>query len=144
MYKRQALFRNAITLNGSTDFFSETMFAVNIVVQKHGYIFESNVWLFLVHLVPRAIWVGKPVSEVSEIFIFERWGIDIYTQGGNVLPGVVGQYYMSQGVIGVLLGGVFFGVLCKFIDNRLNVVLNSRSVGFSECCLLYTSPSPRD
>lgn len=52
-----------------------------------------------------------------------------------MLPGVVGQYYMSQGVIGVLLGGVFFGVLCKFIDNRLNVVLNSRSVGFSECWL---------
>jgi hypothetical protein len=113
---KELIFKNVLTLGGTIDYFSETAFAMNIVPSTHDYFRESVLVQFLVSPVPRFIWPDKPVSQVVRHYTLQRWGIDIMEEGGNVFPGIVGQYYMSWGWAGPVLLGVMLGFVCYFLD----------------------------
>ncbi len=66
----------------------------------------------LIRPIPRAIWPGKP--EGLKVGIEEAAGVE----GMTLAVTFAGESYMAAGWIGVLLGGLFFGVLCGFWNSR--------------------------
>ena len=78
-----------------SDFFTETALAASIVPAERDYIRESPEWIILTNIIPRSWWEGKPVPQTFRVYSFYRWGRDVFVTGGNALPSVVGQYYMS-------------------------------------------------
>jgi len=112
-------FSKWITLQDTTDLFSETVFAVKIVPSLHDFFRESVILQFLASPVPRFLWPSKPATEVVWFYTLQRWGIDIYEGGGNVFPGIVGQSYMSWGAFGPVLVGGFIGWLSSRVDGYM-------------------------
>ena len=108
-----------VTLEDTTDMFSETVFSLNLVPMLHDYFKESVLVQFLVSPIPRFIWPSKPASQVVWYYTLHRWGIDIYEGGGNVFPGVVGHSYMSWGGWGPIFLGGFMGWLSSRVDGFL-------------------------
>jgi hypothetical protein len=108
-----------LTLGGSIDFFQETVTAVELVPAHHDYFRESAMLQFLISPIPRFVWPGKPSSEIVWFYTMQRWNVDIYSTGGNVLPGVVGQFYMSWGMIGPPLAGMLFGLMLIGLERWL-------------------------
>lgn len=113
---KELLFKNVLTLGGTIDYFTETSFALSLVPATHDYFRESVLLQFLVSPVPRFIWPSKPVSQVVWYYTLQRWGIDIREEGGNVFPGIVGQYYMSWGWLGPVILGIILGLITVFLD----------------------------
>lgn len=89
---------NIFTLNGTLDFISESAFAVSKFSDPREQVYESNILIFATALVPRTIYPGKPTTKVIEKYVEERWGINILRSGGNVFPGINGQFYISDGL----------------------------------------------
>lgn len=123
-----------ITLEDTTDLFSETLFSIKIVPSLHDYFKESVIAQFLASPVPRFLWPSKPVSEVVWFYTLHRWGIDIFEGGGNVFPGIVGQFYMSWGWLGPIFLGIGLGWLTSRVDEYLKnaclvSTLHHRTVG---------------
>jgi oligosaccharide repeat unit polymerase len=108
-----------VTLEDTTDMFSETVFSLKLVPALHDYFRESVLVQFLVSPIPRFIWPSKPASEVVWFYTLHRWGIDIYEGGGNIFPGMVGHSYMSWGGWGPIFLGGFMGWLSCRIDDFL-------------------------
>ncbi len=115
-------FEDWVTLGGSSDFFKETLFAVRLIPAEHDFFHESVLLEFLTAPIPRFLWPDKPIPELVWFFSFSRWNVDIYDTGGNVLPGVVGQFYMNWGGPGVFLSGAVFGLAAAAIDARMRQV----------------------
>ena len=114
------LFENWYTLGGTIDYFKETLFVVDIIPKEHDYFRESVLMQFITHPIPRIVWPDKPVSDVVWFFTLARWNIDIVSEAGNALPGLVGQYYMSWGLVGPVVSGTLVGVLSTLIDRYLS------------------------
>jgi oligosaccharide repeat unit polymerase len=114
------LFQQWFTLGGTIDYFKETLFAVRIVPEDHDYFQESAFLQFLISPIPRFIWDDKPASELIWFYTLSRSNVDIYLRGGNILPGIVGQYYMSWSWLGPIMIGMLFGWLSKRFDSFLS------------------------
>jgi oligosaccharide repeat unit polymerase len=118
-YIGELLFDRWLTLGGTIDFFRETLIALELVPAYHGYFRESVVMQFLISPIPRFMWPGKPSSEMVWFYTMQRWNVDIYVSGGNVLPGVIGQFYMSWGMIGPALAGALLGLIVVGLERWL-------------------------
>lgn len=66
--------------------------------------------------VPSSLWDGKAVPEWMVVYSSYRFGVDILEKGGNALPSIVGQFYLKEGILGVLLIGLVLGALARLID----------------------------
>jgi hypothetical protein len=115
----EMLFEDWFVLSGTIDFFKETLWAVMLVPAYHDYFRESTIVQFIISPIPRFIWPDKPASQLVWFYTMFRWNIDIYNQSGNLLPGVVGQFYMSWGWFGPIMIGSALGWLTKSIDSIL-------------------------
>ncbi|MDH5647870.1 MAG: hypothetical protein OEZ01_17800, partial [Candidatus Heimdallarchaeota archaeon] len=119
-----------------TDFFTETAIAVDIknnLIRRN--LFESPVSFFVTNLIPRAIWPDKPKSIVMWHYSLYRRGVDIWEKGGNALPSVVGQYYLSFGTIGVIWAGILYGSIFGLIQKNIEKVAEVKS---EQILLLFT------
>ena len=74
----QLLLLKWVTLEDTTDMFSETVFSLKLVPSLHDYFKESVLVQFLVSPIPRFIWPSKPASQVVWYYTLHRWGINIY------------------------------------------------------------------
>lgn len=126
------VFGNLFLLGGTIDFFKETLLAVKLIPSYHDYFRESILLQFITSPIPRFIWPEKPVSELVWFFTQFRWNIDIFSQPGNLLPGIVGQFYMSWGWVGPPTIGAIFGLILKRIDIFLSrIEIESDPYGFA-------------
>jgi oligosaccharide repeat unit polymerase len=107
------------TFGGTSDYFAETLFAVQIVPAYHDFFHESVIEQFVVSPIPRFIWPDKPATQVVWFYSLLRWGVDIYQTGGNTFPGIVGQYYMSWGWLGPIIIGLMLGWVTGRTDTFL-------------------------
>jgi len=107
------------TLGGTTDYFTETALAVELVPAYHDFFRESALVQFVVSPVPRFLWNNKPVAQVAWFYTLMRWGTNIYTDRGNTFPGIVGQYYMSWGWFGPIMLGIIFAFASTKCDRFL-------------------------
>lgn len=110
------LFSKWLTMGGTSDYYSETVFALSLVPSMHSYFHDVIISQFIISPIPRFLWASKPLDNIIWYYSLKRWGVDIYQVGGNVFPGMVGQYYMSWGWLGPIILGSMLGVLTAKID----------------------------
>ena len=130
----QLLLSDWAVLGGTTDYFKETLFAVEIVPKYHDFFRESVILQFLAYPIPRFLWPDKPASELVQFYSLMRIGIDIYARPGNVFPGIVGQYLMSWGWLGPIMIGASLGWIGRKADDILTkawIKSHSYSVTFA-------------
>jgi hypothetical protein len=73
--------------------------------------------LFFVAFVPRALWPDKPNISIGQ------WITDVYGSGPEIIsstaPNTVGDYYLNFGLIGVIGGLFFLGMLLRITHECL-------------------------
>lgn len=112
---------DVFTINDN-DFFNETAVAVSAVPRLHNFVRENTFGLFVSNIIPRFLWSNKPLPETVHLHTLIRRGYDPFQRsGGNSMPSVVGQFYMSWGFWGVLMIGMFYGFLYGLLDRRLQI-----------------------
>src|SRR3972149_3369946 len=131
-------------LGGTTDYFTETLLSIKLIPNFHEYFKESVLYQFISSPIPRFLWSAKPASQVVWYYSLHRWGIDIYAGEGNVFPGIVGQYYMSWGWVGVLIIGASMGWFCAYIDRlligfRRDMNFYGKAIGFMLTVWIFLS-----
>lgn len=132
------LFSNDILLLGGTiDYYVETVYSVLLVPGRHEYFLEFDLVYFTTFPIPRFIWENKPVSEIVWFYTMERWGVNIFNEGGNIFPGLVGQYYMSMGYIGPLVIGAVYAFICNSLNKRIYNALNVKAIYHCSLYMMY-------
>jgi len=76
---------------------------IQLIPESHPFVYHKYLLYVIVRPVPRVFWPGKPVDP----------GFDLPTalgvEGVSFSYSVIGELYMSLGLIGVALGGWFYG-----------------------------------
>ena len=102
-----------------SDFFTQAVFAV-AVEDAAGFHTHDSVLLDIVTgPVPRFLWPGKPEMGATPLYSLYVWGVDITEEGGNALPSIVGQYFLSWGWFGVFEIGLVLGWLLRLGDQMV-------------------------
>jgi oligosaccharide repeat unit polymerase len=106
---------------------------VNMVPESINYRFGSTLLNWVVFPIPRSLWPSKPVNLGQEL------GVLIYARGEGVVGGgapplIAGELYLNFSIVGVLLGGIVFGILIGGIAARLRP-LSGQETGLA---ILYT------
>ena len=86
---------------------------IQLIPQSYGYVYHKYLIYVLVRPIPRVFWPGKPVDA----------GFDLPTvlgvEGVSFSYSVIGELYMSLGLIGVALGGWLYGRIASTASGLL-------------------------
>jgi oligosaccharide repeat unit polymerase len=100
---------NILEMHRDNNFYWFTM-AVDTMPSTYEYTRE---WIFLqifTHPVPRFLWPEKPYSTG---FPFAQWE----EVGSSLSFSVIGELYISQGLFGIILGGLIYGCIARYWDS---------------------------
>jgi oligosaccharide repeat unit polymerase len=103
----------------------QQMFNIVRYVDATGYSFGENFLGGVAFFVPRAIWTTKPehLGYLSSLHAGYNYN--------NLSAPLFGEFYYMLGVIGVVVGGLFFGWLLKLIDKSIQLRMSMCSLGLS-------------
>lgn len=91
---------------------------VEIFPERVPFVHEKLVFFTLVRPIPRVFWPGKVTSP----------GYDLPTlvgeRGVTLTSSCIGEFYASWGVLGIILGGVFYGALARMFSPLLAGLAN--------------------
>lgn len=65
-------------------------------------------------VIPRAVWPDKPIILGGDAVVRKYAGVGLYS--GSLLPGVLMEFYLNFGTIGVIAGFMFMGTIVGFVD----------------------------
>lgn len=86
---------------------------IQLIPQTHGFVYQKYVVYVMVRPVPRVFWPEKPVDP----------GFDLPTalgvEGVSYSYSVIGELYMSLGLLGIALGGWFYGRVASMASGLL-------------------------
>ena len=86
---------------------------IQLIPQSYGYVYHRYLVYVIVRPVPRVFWPGKPVDP----------GFDLPTalgvEGVSYSYSVIGELYMSLGLLGIALGGWFYGRVAAMASGLL-------------------------
>lgn len=86
---------------------------IQLIPRSHGYVYHKYLVYVLVRPVPRVFWPEKPVDP----------GFDLPTalgvEGVSYSYSVIGELYMSLGLLGIALGGWFYGRIAAMASGLL-------------------------
>jgi hypothetical protein len=86
---------------------------IQLIPKSHGFVYQHYLVYVLVRPVPRVFWPEKPIDP----------GFDLPSalgvQGVSYSYSVIGELYMSLGLLGVALGGWFYGRIASFARGLL-------------------------
>jgi hypothetical protein len=85
-----------IVFLGDSNFFRELVTSVGLA-QSSPLGYESQIYMFLSGFFPRFLWESKPISSVVIAYTRHFWG-EYSLFSGNVLPGIIGQYVLGEGI----------------------------------------------
>ena len=91
----------------------QMIISIHRYTQQIGYEFFGQIIGALFFFVPRSIWPSKPVGTGHTVIS----GLDQYFFT-NVSAPLMGEFYIGFGVIGIILGAIFLGLLLKKLDNK--------------------------
>jgi hypothetical protein len=83
---------------GSTNFYIELERSVGLLLSV-GSVGQSQIGYTIVSFVPRFLWSGKPINEVTALVTYDAWGVYELIGVGNVLSGFIGQFVLGEGFI---------------------------------------------
>ncbi len=98
---------------------------IDFVPEKFNYVYFGELWYLLTRPIPRFLWEDKPTG-FGLFFVRDIIGRKDTTYSYSVL----GDFYVSFGVAGILFGGVFFGVLCRNLDQLISY-LGASKIGIA-------------
>lgn len=101
------------------DFFAELMFNRAIIPAEHSFTYESPVFFTVAGLIPRAIWPNRPEAINGDFVMRRRLNVLSAEMQGNILPGILGQYWQTSGWLGIVTIGVWLGLWARLIELRL-------------------------
>jgi oligosaccharide repeat unit polymerase len=86
---------------------------IQFIPESYPYVYHKYFIWILVRPIPRVFWPDKPVDP----------GFDLPTavgaEGISYSSSVIGELYMSAGLIGIVLGGLFYGKLASMANQLL-------------------------
>jgi hypothetical protein len=115
-----------------------------VISNKESGLFANEPGVFastaFANLVPRLLWPDKPSLGGDSWMVRRFAGLNVAgdEQGASIGLGYVAQFFIEGGLIGVLLGSCFFGLLLAFSHAILRKVARSSVVGdlaFLAICL---------
>jgi oligosaccharide repeat unit polymerase len=86
---------------------------IDVYPAQHPYEYGKTLLVTLLAFIPRAAWPDKPVGLAKSL---TRYTDGVYfqaTTGHSITPTLLGDFYANFGVVGVILGGIIFGVVCR-------------------------------
>ncbi len=87
---------------------------IQLIPQQYGYVYHQYLIYVIVRPVPRVFWPEKPVDP----------GFDLPSalgvEGVSYSYSVIGELYMSLGLLGIALGGWFYGRVAALASGLLN------------------------
>jgi hypothetical protein len=107
-FDAKAIEANPLEMHRDNNFY---WFAIAVDTMPSSYEF-TNQWVFsqvLTHPIPRFLWPGKPYSMG---FPFVQWE----EVGASLSISVVGELYVGQGLLGILVGGLVYGWVARNWD----------------------------
>jgi oligosaccharide repeat unit polymerase len=78
------------------------LMAVDLMPEHYAFTRTLPFLDFFIHPIPRFLWPGKPASEG---YPFIRWE----QAGATLSSSVIGDFYVAQGLLGVIIAGLFYG-----------------------------------
>jgi hypothetical protein len=102
------------------DFFRFTTLAVAVHEREGRLVKESVLLTIAAGPVPRVLWPSKPELRSLVVFSDYVWGVDITEVGGNTLPSIVGQYFITWGWLGVIEIALALALIMRLGDNCLS------------------------
>lgn len=116
-YRTQAELAEPVRVRvDDNDFFTYTAYAIETQRLTGEYTHDSVLLTLATGAVPRVLWEGKPDSQTVIVFSAYIRGQDVRVTGGNVIPSVVGQQYMSGGLRVVIQTALVLGLLLALGD----------------------------
>lgn len=76
---------------------------------------ERPIIYALARPIPRALWPGKPLNPGFDLGFW-------FGQGASLSTSIIGDWYLSAGMIGVFLGGIFYGRLASLATGMLKTL----------------------
>jgi oligosaccharide repeat unit polymerase len=124
-FDARAVEANPLEMHRDNNFY---WFATAVDTMPNTYDF-TNDWVFpqvLTHPIPRFIWPGKPYA-VGLPFV--QWE-DI---GASLSISIVGELYVGQGLLGIVLGGFIYGWLARNCDQMRDALGKTHTVRLVYC-----------
>src|SRR6185312_346000 len=113
MEKRQILEEQHLRVD---DNFYRLCQIIQLIPQSYGFVYHKYLVYVLVRPVPRVFWPEKPIDP----------GFDLPTalgvEGVSYSYSVIGELYMSIGLLGIALGGWFYGRVAAMASGLLKRV----------------------
>lgn len=113
--------------------FETLLFTTSLVPEVYDYFKEPMTPFFVTYFVPRRWWPAKPESR-SYVTMSEAWTGTANINAYNVPPSVIGQYYSNWSYIGVLMIGLWIGMLCKGVDRHAELKRVEGRLAFTVLC----------
>jgi len=88
--------------------------AVEVMPDQYPFTREMPFSELLIHPIPRFLWPGKPICEG---FPFLNWE----DYGATLTISVIGQFYIAQGLLGVIIVGLAFGWAARNWDQLIRM-----------------------
>jgi hypothetical protein len=79
----------------------------------------------LYHFIPRAIWKNKPMGIT---YFFEEGIVNTEYSQSTIAGSIIGDFYLSQGWMGICIIGIFMGFLAKQFDSLLEMSKRSPAI----------------
>ncbi len=80
------------------------------------YALGQTLWWSVVGMIPRAVWPGKPVIAGGSDLVTYYTGIE-FGEGTSVGLGLVTEFYINFGSVGVVLGFLCLGIIVAVVDS---------------------------
>lgn len=94
------------------DIFYWMLTAVNVMPEQYPFTREVPFADLFIHPIPRSLWPDKPVTEG---FPFLNWR----DYGATLTISIIGQFYVAQGLLGVIMAGLCFGWAARNWDQLI-------------------------
>ncbi|WP_157803557.1 O-antigen polymerase [Priestia flexa] len=109
------------------DAFASVLTIVNYT-EHYGYLLGANFLGAFLFFIPSSIWITKPLGSGSRIgeYLINNYGFSM----DNLSSPLIGEFFLSFGALGVILGPILFALLINWIEKKM---LN----GSEEFDLLY-------
>lgn len=93
-------------------------YIIENIPEKSPYLWGATIFKLLFAFIPRQLWLNKP-SGVQELIVEKHQ--NIFVGGTSQTTTMIGEFYWNFGILGVVIGMLAIGYICKKIDfNNLN------------------------
>ena len=115
------------------DFIKDLAMSVELVPEKHDFFREGDLVAFVSHPIPRFLWRDKPISPIL-LYYNDAVHAGLLNKKGNKLPSHLGQFYMSCGLLGIVLAGIVAAIVSCYAS----ILISCQSIGHQHVGCLIT------